>query len=169
MNRRTIDTRISGKTEKNYREAMRRSSVAEMHRAGTGIRKAELERIAMQASILKSMAEAHYDSLANPDGLKSPMDDLTKLIDAEKEDESFKNLINLMIDFPQHMGAMDQIERLLQSVNKLIDKLKEEGVYFEFPVFTLPGIPTRDMAKFQLNGAIGFLEGIILATNENRK
>lgn len=157
------------KTEKTLQESMRRLSVAELHRSGTEIRKAELERIALGASILKSIAEGHYNSLVGPDGIKSPMEDFTKLIKAEKDEEIIESLANLIIDVPQHMGAMDQIEQLLQSVNKLIDKLKGEGVYFEFPKFTLVGVPTRDMAKLQLSGAIGFLDGIISAIGENKK
>lgn len=161
---------ILSETEKNFQESMRRVSVAEMHRSGTEIRKAELERIAMNAAILKNMAEAHYNTFVNPNGLKSPMEDFNNLmdaIDADEEKEALKNIANLLVDFPQHMGAMDQIEKLLQSVNELINNLKNHGVYFNFPQFTL-GIPTRDMAKFQLSGAIGFLDGIITATRHSK-
>lgn len=158
-------------TEKNFNESMRRLSVAEMHRSGTDIRKAELERIAMNAIILKGMAEAYYNFLVNPEGFKSPMDDFSGLmdaIDAEQDKETLKNTANLLIDFQQHMGAMEQINKLLQSVNELIDKLKNQGVYFDFPRFALE-LPTRDMAKFQLSGAIGFLDGIGLASEKLRK
>jgi hypothetical protein len=133
MKKQTNNMRLT-KTEKNFQESMRRTSVAEMHRSGTEIRKAELERIAMNAAILKNMAEAHYNILVNPDGLKSPMEDFTKLmdaIDAEEEKEAIKNIANLIVNFPQHMGAMGQIEKLLQSINKLIDNLKNQGVYFQ--------------------------------------
>jgi len=152
--------RSSEKTEKNLEESMRRYSVAELHRSGTEIRKAELERIAMQASILKGMAEGHYQSLVSPDGIKSPMDDFTKLLKAKEDDEAFKDIINLAINFHQHIGAMNKIEELLQYVNRLRKKLEREGVYFEFPPFSIQ-IPTRDMAKQELRSAIGFLDGII--------
>lgn len=150
---------MSEKLEKNLEESMRRLSIAELHRAGTEIRKAELERIAMQAKILRGIAEGHYNILISPDGLKSPMDDFKKILDAKEDEEIVKGLLNLSFSFPQHMGAIEQIERLLQAVNKLKKKLENEGVYFAFPDFIL-GIPTRDMAKLQLRGAIGFLDGI---------
>jgi hypothetical protein len=35
------------------------------------------------------------------------------------------------------MGAMQNIEELLQCVNRLMEQLEREGVYFEFPNFTL--------------------------------
>lgn len=158
---------ISKKTENNVEESVRRLSVATLHRSGTEIRKAELERIAMQANILKGIAEGHYNSLVSPDGLRSPMEDFSKLLDAKEDDEVLKGLLNLSFSFPQHMGAMEKIEELLQSVNKLRERLESEGVYFEFPEFTL-GIPTRDMAKIQLRITIGFLNGIILATQDSK-
>ncbi len=158
---------ISKKTEKNLEESMRRSSVAELHRSGTEIRKAELERFALQANILKGIAEGHYATLTSPGGLKSPMDDFTKLLEAEEDDDVIKGLMNLSLSFPQHMSIMEQIEQLLQYVNKLKNKLETEGAYFTFPEFTI-GIPTRDMAKIQLRGAIGFLDGIITASKDRK-
>jgi hypothetical protein len=151
---------ISRKTENNVEEAVRRFSVATLHRTGTEIRKAELERMAMQATILKGIAEGHYESLISPDGLRSPMDDFTKLLNANEDDEVLKGLLSLYLSLPQHMGAMQNIEELLQSVNRLREQLEREGAYFEFPKFALV-IPTRDMAKIQLRSAIGFLDGII--------
>lgn len=158
---------ISEKTEKNLEESIRRLSAAELHRAGTDIRKAELERIAMNANILKGIAEGHYESLVGPEGLKSPMEDFSELLDAEEDEEILKNLLKLSFSFPQHMGAMEKIEELLQSVNRLRGKLESEGTYFEFPEFSLL-IPTRDMAKLQLRSAIGFLDGIVTAIQDKK-
>ena len=156
---------VPKKTENNVEESIRRLSVATLHRSGTEIRKAELERIALQANILKGIAEGLYNSLVSPDGLKSPMEDFSNLLDAKEDEEVLKGLLNLSFSFPQHMGVMEKIEELLQSINKIRERLEREGVYFEFPEFTL-GIPTRDMAKIQLRSAIGFLDGIITAVRD---
>ena len=167
MKKQIINVGIS-KTEKNLQESVRRLSVAEIHRAGTEIRKAELERFALQASILKSIAEAHYNFLVNPEGIRSPMEDFSNLVYARDNEEALEGFINLIVDSGQHMGAMNQIEQLLQSVNKLRNNLETKGAYFEFPKFNLE-IRTRDMAKLQLSGAIGFLDGIISVAGENKK
>lgn len=157
---------IQKKTQKNVEESTRRSSVASIHRAGTEIRRAELERLSLQATILKGMAKGYLDSLNDSNGMRSPVEDFFQMLDQD-ECEAIQGLISLPVSMQQHRGTMQQVENLLQAINRLKSQLETEGTFFDFPPFAMV-LPTRDMAIIQLRSAVGFLDGIIRSSKKSR-
>ena len=72
-------------------EVQRRQTVAQLHKAGTEIRKEELERIKMGAKILIGRTENIYESIKDKDGqLQKFLKDIEKINQASNN----QNVLN---------------------------------------------------------------------------
>jgi len=75
----------------NMEEVQRRQTVAQLHKAGTEIRKEELERIKMGAKILIGRTENIYESIKDKDGqLQKFLKDIEKINQASNN----QNVLN---------------------------------------------------------------------------
>jgi hypothetical protein len=135
-------------------EIVRRLTVAAIHKAGTLIRETELERIKMQAVVLLRTSEALEGSLESV----QPLQRLGNLLTA-KDEEFIKEFFKFVADVASIPAYLEQIGKLVDSVNMLRDQLKKEGLVFEFPEITKP--PALEIAKLVTLPLIkGFLKGL---------
>lgn len=151
------------KIEDNLEEVHRRQTIAQIHKAGTEIRKEEMERIKMSARILLARSKSIYEAIKDKDSMvKRGIENLQKIDEAETEEEEQKRIVKGIGDFVDDLGTamlvQPEVDGLIQATNDLIEQLESQGVHFTFPEFkSYPGITA---CKFTLEGIIGFLEGV---------
>jgi len=148
-----------GDMNKDLGEIYRRLTLAAIHKAGTLVRKTELERAKMQALPLLRMTEALEKSLRDVRPLKR----LTDLFKAKGNKELVNGLFKFIGDVGSTPAYLTQIGSLVDSVNMLRDRLKKEGLVFEFPEIMKPLF--LEVAKqVTLPSIRGFLKGILEAS-----
>lgn len=149
--------------KENMEEVQRRQTVAQLHKAGTEIRKEELERIKMSAKILLGRAENIYESIKDKDNeLVKFLKGLEKINKAKTKKERDMKFLSEVIELSEDDQTLIIIQRevdgLVRATNDIITQLENQGVYFSFPKFeSYQGISA---CKFSLEGIIGFLRGL---------
>jgi hypothetical protein len=151
------------KKEDGLEEFQRRQTVAQMKKAGTDIRKEELERIRMSSKILLERTKSIYESIKDRDStLKRGLEHIIRIDEAETEEEQNLRILRGMVDFLEDTSVTSmvqpEVDGLVEATNDIITQLEKNGVHFSFPRFTsYQGITA---CKFTLEGIIGFLRGV---------
>jgi hypothetical protein len=141
---------------KDLEELYRRMVVATLHKAGTIIRGVELERIKMQAKPLLSMLEALEKSIEDV----KPLESLGKLFKAKDDSETLIELFRFISQAGMVTSILEQLDKIVDSINRIREDLRKCGIIFEFPEVIKPQI-LEVAKKVTIPSMKGFLKGII--------
>lgn len=152
-----------GKKKGSLEELQRRQTVAQLHSAGTQIRKEEMKRIKMSAAILLKRAKSIHGSIKDKESMVSRgLKNIKKIDQARTEKEESRRIISGIFDFAEDaylIGMVQpEVDGIVIATNDIVNQLRNYGVCFPFPEFkSYPGITA---CKFTLEGVMGFLKGV---------
>lgn len=149
---------------KELRELYRRYAVAALHDAGTADRIAEIRRAALPAKLLLSRAET-LDKIGRAEILPGYGEIFIKTAEElrGKSQDPLKALETLFRrgeQFAKTTHFVNEVKKLVEDANRVIDGLKDTGLYFEFSRFEV-AILSPDQALMVINEVIGCLQGLV--------
>ncbi len=149
---------------KELREIYRRYTVAAIHDAGTADRIAEIRRASLPAKFLLSRAET-LDKIGRAEIMSGYGDILLRGAKELKEQgqdplKGLEILFRQSEKFAKTTHFVNEAKKLVEDANRVIDGLKETGLYFQFSQFEA-AILSPDQAMMVINEIIGCLHGLI--------
>ena len=149
---------------KELRELYRRYAVAAIHDAGTADRIAEIRRASLPAKLLLSRSET-LDKIGRTEILPGYGDIFLQTAKELKEygQDPLKGLEILFRksgQFAKTTHFVNEVKKLVEDANRVIDGLKDTGLYFQFSRFEV-AILSPDQALMVINEVIGCLQGLV--------